>query len=203
MAAEAEADDVAQGAASSPKRSRDLHLIVGGMPIFSEALAGTATSRPRRSSRRSAPAPTRSGGSSRGASSSSSACRITGAGSAGERRPEQFRPAPLRIFPRPAGRLRGLQGRRRSTTTRSSPSRTWATGYDFPAFREGRVKNEIIDRRRRRPDAGLVLQHPPRRRSRTAHPRGASGSPSISNGRTRTSCSASTSAHVLLRELAT
>ena len=25
-------------------------------------------------------------------------------------------------------------------------SRTWATGYDFPAFREGRVKREVIDR---------------------------------------------------------
>ena len=41
---------------------------------------GTATSRPRRSSRRSAPAPTRSAASSRAASSSSTACRTTGAG---------------------------------------------------------------------------------------------------------------------------
>ena len=41
-------------------------------------------------------------------------------------------------------------------------SRTWATGYDFPAFREGRVKREVIDRDRRRSDARLVLQHPPR-----------------------------------------
>ncbi len=78
-AAEAEADDVAQGPAvaetqprPAPHRRRHADLL-GGL------LAGTATSRPRRSSRRSAPAPTRSGASSRAASSSSSACPIIGA----------------------------------------------------------------------------------------------------------------------------
>ena len=78
LAAEAESDDVLK-VQLSPKRSRDLHLIVGGNPVFSEAYWRTATSRPRRSSRRSPPAPTRSGGSSRGASSSSTACPIIGA----------------------------------------------------------------------------------------------------------------------------
>ena len=72
-------------------------------------------------------------------------------------------------------------------------SRTWATATTS-AFREGRVKREVIDR------AGAVptragTSTPAARCSRTAASARRSGSPSISNGRTRTSCSASTAGY--------
>ena len=82
--------------------------------------------------------------------------RLLGPRSAGERRPEQFRPAALRVFPRPAGGLRGVQVRRRSTTTRSSPPATWATGYDFPGRARGprQARDHRPRRRRSRRRAG-------------------------------------------------
>ena len=70
-------------------------------------------------------------------------------------------------------------------------SRIWATGYDFPALHEGKVKKESLpetdaDAARR---AGIFnLRRDAFRRS--AHPRGARALPSTSSGPTRTSCSA-------------
>ena len=47
-------------------------------------------------------------------------------------------------------------------------SRTWATRYDFPAFKDGRVKRDVHARRHAVRRAGLVHQHAPRASSRTA-----------------------------------
>ena len=66
-------------------------------------------------------------------------------------------------------------------------ARIWATGYDFPAVREGRVKKEALPNGARRA-ARLVFQLAPRRCSRIRAFARRSASPSISNGRTRTSC---------------
>ena len=52
-------------------------------------------------------------------------------------------------------------------------SRIWATGYDFPAFNDGRVKKEVAAQRRADRLAGLVLQHPPRTVQGPARARGA------------------------------
>ena len=72
-------------------------------------------------------------------------------------------------------------------------SRIWATGYDFPAFREGRVKRERIDRPAPSATQGWYFNTRRENFQDRAHPRGARASPSTSSGRTRTSCSACTS----------
>ena len=46
-------------------------------------------------------------------------------------------------------------------------SRTWATRYDFPAFKDGRVKRDVHSRRHAVGRAGLVHQHAARASSRT------------------------------------
>ena len=51
-------------------------------------------------------------------------------------------------------------------------SRIWATGYDFPAMREGQREEGRDLERRAGHDPGLVLQHAPRRLQGSAHPRG-------------------------------
>ena len=56
----------------------------------------------------------------------------------------QFSTAAIRIFSRTSGRLRGLQGRRRELPTRNTPRAFWANGYDFPASREGAVVKEML-----------------------------------------------------------
>src|SRR5262245_41675601 len=66
-------------------------------------------------------------------------------------------------------------------------SRTWATRYDFPAIRDGRVKRDIcptIRRRARRAGSSIRAA----RSSRTAGCARRSPGPSISSGPTRTSC---------------
>ena len=65
-------------------------------------------------------------------------------------------------------------------------SRIWATGYDFPAVKDGRVKKEALHNGAPTALAGLVLQHAARSRSRTRACARRSASASISNGRTRT-----------------
>ncbi len=48
-----------------------------------------------------------------------------------------------------------------SPCTRSSPRAIWATGYDFPAFHDGRVKREEIPDDSISGHPGLVLQYSP------------------------------------------
>ena len=45
-------------------------------------------------------------------------------------------------------------------------SRIWATRYDFPAIKDGRVKREVVAGRDAVGRAGLVHQYPPRASSR-------------------------------------
>ncbi len=64
-------------------------------------------------------------------------------------------------------------------------SRVWATGYDFPAASEGRVKRETVPDHTPSGTQGWFLNT---RRPSSAIPASArrSGSPSTSSGRTRT-----------------
>ena len=67
-------------------------------------------------------------------------------------------------------------------------SRIWATRYDFPAIKDGRVKRDVTARRHAVGRAGLVHQHAARQVQGPARARGARSTPSISNGPTRPSC---------------
>ena len=75
--AQAESDDILR-VQFTPQRSRDLHLIVAGMPIFSEKYWRDKDFEASTLEAPLAQAPTRSGASRSGASSSSTVCRITG-----------------------------------------------------------------------------------------------------------------------------
>ena len=65
-------------------------------------------------------------------------------------------------------------------------SRVWATRYDFPAVKDGRVKRESIPDEPSLRHASLDDQHPAREIPGRAAARGASPMRSISSGRTRT-----------------
>ena len=99
----------------------------------------------------------------------------------------------LRVFPRPAGRLRGVQVRRHQLP-RGVHLPDLGDRLRLPGLPRGPRQARGHRPRRRRSDARLVLQHPPRDVQGPRASARRSGSPSISNGRTRTSCSASTTA---------
>ena len=50
-------------------------------------------------------------------------------------------------------------------------ARVWATGYDFPAFKDGRVKRTTNAQRQYSADSGMVLQHAPQDLQRSARAR--------------------------------
>jgi hypothetical protein len=68
---------------------------------------------------------------------------IIGAQSCSESRAEQLRPSALRILSGAASRVRGVQGWS-DQLHEEYTSRFWATAYDFPAAKDGRVKKEIL-----------------------------------------------------------
>ena len=70
-------------------------------------------------------------------------------------------------------------------------SRTWATRYDFPAVKDGRVKRDDHSRRYALGRAGLVHQYAARESSPTRGCARRCATRSISNGPTRPSCTAS------------
>ena len=95
-------------------------------------------------SRRLGPDPTRSAASSRAASSPSSASRLLGQGSAG---PMSARTISMSIrYDYFADRAVAFEGFKAGAYTvhEEFKSATWATGYDFPAIREGFVVRETI-----------------------------------------------------------
>ena len=142
--AEAESEDVLR-VQFTPQRSRDLHLIIAGMPIFSERYwqgkdfeASTLE------------APLGSGAYKVGRFEAGTLhrvrprARLLGQGSAGECGPEQFRPHIRYEYFR--DRIVAFEAFKNGTLNYNEEytSRIWATGYDFPAIREGRVKKEEI-----------------------------------------------------------
>ena len=132
----------------SPQRSRDLHLVVAGMPIFSERYW-----QGRDFEAATLEAPLGSGPYKVGRFETGRFIEFDRVPDYWAKDlpvqcgPEQFRPHPLRIFPRPAP-----WPSRRSRTARFNyqeefTSRIWSTGYDFPSMREGHVKKETIAQR--------------------------------------------------------
>ena len=76
-------------------------------------------------------------------------------------------------------------------SARNSPRASGRRATTFPAIRDGRVKRDDPARRHAVGRAGLVHQHAAREVQGPAPARGARSTPSISNGPTRTSCTAS------------
>ena len=69
-------------------------------------------------------------------------------------------------------------------------ARVWATRYDFPAIKDGRVKREILPDETPSGAQGWFINTAPREIQGSARARGADSRPSISNGPTRPSCTA-------------
>ncbi|HEX2553848.1 MAG TPA: extracellular solute-binding protein [Microvirga sp.] len=143
-AAEAEADDVLR-VTFTPNRSRDLHLVVAGMPIFSEAWW-----RGRDFEASTLDAPLGSGPYRVGRFEQGRFIEL-------ERVADYWgRDLPVNVGQNNFDRIRYEYFRDRTvafeafkngtlTYNEEYTSRTWATGYDFPAAREGRVKREEIE----------------------------------------------------------
>jgi microcin C transport system substrate-binding protein len=145
VAAEAESDEVLK-VQLSPRRSRDLHLIVGGTPVFSEAYwkdrdFEASTLEP----------PLGSGPYKVGRFEQGRFIEF-------DRVPDYWgKDLPVNLGTNNFDKLRYEYFRDRQVAFEAFKSgvmnfheeftsRTWATGYDFPAFRENRVKRERIDR---------------------------------------------------------
>ncbi|MBZ6076572.1 extracellular solute-binding protein [Microvirga puerhi] len=141
--AEAESDDVLR-VQLAPKRSRDLHLVIAGLPIFSQAYwkdrdFEASTLEP----------PLGSGAYKVGHFEQGRFIEF-------ERVPDYWaKDLPVNVGQNNFDRIRYEYFRDRIVAfeafkngtlnfNEEFTSRTWATGYDFPAFREGRVKKEEI-----------------------------------------------------------
>ena len=153
-------------------RSRDAHLIVVGMPVFSAAWW-----KDRDFAAATLDAPLGSGAYKVKAFEQGRFIEferdseLLGREAAGQSRPEQFRPAALRILSRAAGRLRGVQGRR-DQLSRGVHLTLLGDVLRLPR-RQGRPRQEGDPAQRRAGrHAGLVSQHPPRAVQRSARPRG-------------------------------
>ncbi|RDI59404.1 extracellular solute-binding protein [Microvirga subterranea] len=142
-AAEAEADDILR-VRLAPDRSRDLHLTVAGMPIFSERYW---QGRDFEASTLEAPL---------GSGPYKVARFEQGRFIEFERVPDYWaKDLPVNVGQNNFDRIRFEYFRDRTVAFEAFKngtlnyheeytSRLWATGYDFPAFREGRVKKEQI-----------------------------------------------------------
>nr|WP_229426660.1 extracellular solute-binding protein [Microvirga alba] len=142
-AAEAEADDILR-VRFSPKRSRDLHLVVAGTPIFSERYW-----RGRDFEASTLEAPLGSGAYKVGPFEQGRFIEFT-------RVPDYWaKDLPVNVGLNNFDRVRYEYFRDRAVAFEAFKSgvlnfqeeytsRTWATGYDFPAIREGRVKKEAL-----------------------------------------------------------
>ena len=140
----------------------------------------SATSRRRRWSRRWAPGRTGSRASTPSATRPTSACRTTGArtcrSQVGTNNFDQIR---FEYYRDSTVLLEALKGDQYDFRIENS-AKNWATGYDFPAVKDGRVVREEFAERAIGPHAGLRLQPAPRRSSRTSACAGRSTSPSTS-----------------------
>ena len=137
-------DDATVVVTFAPKRARDVPLYVAGLPIFSRAYYATRPFENRRSMSRSAPGRTRSGGSRSTATSNTTASRIGGA-------PICRSAAAATISTRCATSfIATAMWHSRGSPAKSYlyreefTARIWATRYDFPALKDGRVKREIL-----------------------------------------------------------
>jgi microcin C transport system substrate-binding protein len=145
VSAEAESDEVLK-VQLSPKRSRDLHLIVAGTPVFSEAYW-----KDRDFEASTLDAPLGSGAYKVGRFEQGRYIEF-------DRVPDYWgKDLPVNLGQNNFDKVRFEYFRDRQVAFEAFKSgvmnyheeftsRTWATGYDFPAFHEGRVKREVIDR---------------------------------------------------------
>lgn len=145
VAAEAEADDVLR-VQLSPKRSRDLHLIVAGTPVFSQSYW-----KDRDFEASTLEAPLGSGPYKVGRFEQGRFIEF-------DRAPDYWgKDLPVAVGQNNFEHIRYEYFRDRQVAFEAFKSgvmnyheeftsRTWATGYDFPALRENRVKREVIDR---------------------------------------------------------
>jgi len=145
VSAEAESDEVLK-VQLSPKRSRDLHLIVAGTPVFSEAYW-----KDRDFEGSTLDPPLGSGAYKVGRFEQGRYIEF-------DRVPDYWgKDLPVNLGQNNFDKVRFEYFRDRQVAFEAFKSgvmnyheeftsRTWATGYDFPAFREGRVKREVIDR---------------------------------------------------------
>ncbi|WP_230532695.1 extracellular solute-binding protein [Microvirga roseola] len=143
VAAEAEADDVLR-VQLSPERSRDLHLVIAGMPIFSERWW-----RGRDFEASTLEAPLGSGPYKVGSFEQGRFIEF-------ERVPDYWaKDLPVNVGQNNFDRVRYEYFRDRTVAfeafkngtlnfNEEYTSRIWATGYDFPAVKDGRVKREEI-----------------------------------------------------------
>jgi microcin C transport system substrate-binding protein len=143
-AAEAEGDDVLR-VTFTQNRSRDLHLVVAGMPIFAEAWW-----RGRDFEASTLEAPLGSGPYRVGRFEQGRFIEL-------ERVADYWgRDLPVNVGQNNFDRIRYEYFRDRTvafeafkngtlTYNEEYTSRTWATGYDFPAMREGRIRREEIE----------------------------------------------------------
>ena len=191
--AEAESDELLR-VQFTPQRSRDLHLVVAGMPILSERYW-----QGRDFEAATLEAPLGSGPYKVGRFEPGRFIEF-------DRVPDYWaKDLPVNVGQNNFDRIRYEYFRDRTVAFEAFKngtlnlqeeytSRIWATGYDFPAVREGRVKKEEIPNdapgHRSRAGTSTCAATPSRIRA-SARP---SGLPSISNGRTPTSCSACSSA---------
>ena len=145
VSAEAEGDEIAT-ITLSPNRSRDLHLIVATLPIFSEKFWAT-----RDFDSAMLEAPLGSGPYKVGRFEQGRFIEF-------ERVPDYWaKDLPVAVGFNNFDRIRWEYFRDRQVAFEAFKSgvfnyheeftsRLWSTGYDFPAFREGRVKREVIER---------------------------------------------------------
>ena len=143
VSAEAEGDEIAV-VKLGPKRSRDLHLIVAGLPVFSEAYWST-----RDFTASTLEPPLGSGAYRVGRFEQGRFIEF-------ERVADYWaKDLPVNIGQNNFGRVRWEYFRDRQvafeafksgiiTFQEEFTSRIWATGYDFPAVKEGKVKKEAL-----------------------------------------------------------
>ena len=138
------ADDATVAVRFAPKRARDVPLFVAGLPIFSRAYYASGRSTNRRSTFRSGAVPTRSARFEAGRYieykrvqiGGAPICRSAAAGTTST-------PCATNIY---RDRDVGFEGfTAKSYLFREEfTSRIWATRYDFPAIKDGRVKRDVM-----------------------------------------------------------
>ena len=113
---------------------------------------------------------------------------LLGQGTAGQCRPEQLRSRALRIFRERQVAFEAFKSGAINCARGVHLALIWATAYDFPAVRDGRVKGGDLPDENAIRHPGLVLQHAPTAVQGSARARSDRRSVSISTGRTATSC---------------
>ncbi len=140
LGAEAIAPDLVDSA-SRPTAAANCRWSPPRCPSFRKPITPRAISMPERLKARSARAATRWTRSMSAVRSRSAAWPIIGRRTFRSRSGRAISKRPLRVFPRSRGGLPGLTAGT-FTFREEFTSLTWATRYDFPAMKDGRVKRE-------------------------------------------------------------